>query len=146
MRPDGELFQQPDARRRKRPPEPHPVTHRIKCKSLFFYHSDLRETPGSLKPNVNQLRVSLQITTSLDQMREFLSGTLLSVQQRTLCVERSLWEEAQQCVRLLKDKDLVTVTADSHGQTLQVTKLGKATYKGESWLQKFQFEAPRFFF
>lgn len=74
----------------------------------------------------------LQITTSLDQVREFLSGTLLYVQKRQLCAEKSLWEVVHQCVDLLQDKDLITVTAHSHGQTLQVTKLGKATYKGES--------------
>lgn len=74
----------------------------------------------------------LQITTSLEQVREFLSATLLYVQQRQLCAEKSLWEVVQQCVDLLKDNDLITVAAHSHGQTLQVTKLGKATYKGES--------------
>ncbi len=81
--------------------------------------------------HVNQCCL-LQITSSLEQMREFLSGTLLYVQRGRLCVERSLWEEVQQSVHLLKDKGLITETADSHGQTLQVTKLGKATYKGKS--------------
>ncbi|XP_040012598.1 helicase POLQ-like isoform X2 [Xiphias gladius] len=74
--------------------------------------------------------VGLNITTSLEQMREFLRGTLLHVQEKQLCVEKSLWDVVQQCVDLLKEKDLITVTSDSHGQTLQVTKLGKATYKG----------------
>ncbi|XP_030291608.1 helicase POLQ-like [Sparus aurata] len=72
--------------------------------------------------------IGLNITTSLDQIRDFLCGTLLSVQQAQLCVEQSLWEVVQRCVGLLQDKDLVTVAADCH--TLQVTKLGKATYKG----------------
>uniref|UniRef100_A0A7N6FF35 Helicase C-terminal domain-containing protein n=1 Tax=Anabas testudineus TaxID=64144 RepID=A0A7N6FF35_ANATE len=74
--------------------------------------------------------IGLNITTSLDHMREFLCGTLLYVQQKQLCVERSLWEVVQQGVDLLKEKNLITVTSDEHGQTLQVTKLGKATYKG----------------
>lgn len=74
---------------------------------------------------------SLQITTSLEQVREFLSGTLLFVQQEHLCPQRSLWEEVQQCVDLLKDKGFITVTMDSLGQILQVTRLGKATYKGK---------------
>lgn len=74
----------------------------------------------------------LQITTSLEQVKEFLRGTLLYVQQEQLCAQKSLWAVVQQCVDLLKDKDLITVTTHSHGQTLQVTKLGKATYKGES--------------
>lgn len=78
------------------------------------------------------VHVLLQIATSLDQVREFLSGTLLYVQKRQLCAEKSLWEVVQQCVDLLKDKDLITVTTHSDGQTLHVTKLGKATYKGDS--------------
>lgn len=64
-------------------------------------------------------------------MREFLCGTLLYVQQKQLCAEKSLWEVVRQCVDQLKEKNLITVTSDSHGQTLQVTKLGKATYKGK---------------
>lgn len=76
----------------------------------------------------------LQVTTSLEQVREFLRGTLLYVQQGHLCAQKSLWEEVQHCVDLLKDKGLITVTVDSQGQTMQVTKLGKATYKGEQVL------------
>lgn len=73
----------------------------------------------------------LQITTSLEQVREFLMGTLLYVQRGHLCGQRSLWEEVQQCVDLLKEKGFITITIDLHGQTMQVTKLGKATYKGK---------------
>uniref|UniRef100_A0A3Q3MVB6 Helicase, POLQ like n=1 Tax=Labrus bergylta TaxID=56723 RepID=A0A3Q3MVB6_9LABR len=61
-------------------------------------------------------------------LQEFLCGTLLFVQQEQLCVRRSLWEEVQTCVDLLKEKNLISVSADA--QTLQVTRLGKATYKG----------------
>ncbi|XP_038589066.1 helicase POLQ-like isoform X1 [Micropterus salmoides] len=74
--------------------------------------------------------IGLNITTSEDQLREFLGGTLLYVQQKRMCVEKSLWEVVQQCVHLLKEKGLITVAPDANGQTLQVTKLGKATYKG----------------
>lgn len=81
---------------------------------------------------VNQRCFWLQITTSLDQVKEFLNGTLLHLQQRVLCAEKSLWDVVQHCVDLLKNKELITVTTHSHGQTLEVTKLGKATYKGES--------------
>ncbi|XP_068561463.1 helicase POLQ-like isoform X3 [Cebidichthys violaceus] len=66
------------------------------------------------------------ITSTVDQVRDFLCGTLLSVQQQHLCAETSLTEAVQQSVDLLKDKDLITVTA----QSLQVTKLGRATFKG----------------
>ncbi|KAI3362513.1 hypothetical protein L3Q82_012800 [Scortum barcoo] len=72
--------------------------------------------------------VGLNITLSVEQLRDFLCGTLLYVQQRALCVERTLWEEAQQSILHLKNKGLLTETAD--GRTLQVTRLGKATYKG----------------
>lgn len=79
----------------------------------------------------------LQIASSLLQIGEFMRGTLLSVQQGQLCVETSLQEAVRRCVDLLKDKGLITVAEDSHGQSLQVTKLGKATYKGlsPSWLR-----------
>lgn len=67
---------------------------------------------------------------SMDQMREFLSGTLLYVQQEQLCADRSLWEVVQRCVQLLEDRGLITVTEHSQSHPLQVTKLGRATYKG----------------
>lgn len=73
---------------------------------------------------------ALQICSSVGRVMDFLCATLLSVQQEALCAETSLKEEVQRCVDLLKDKDLVTETA--HVQTLQVTKLGRATFKGES--------------
>lgn len=68
----------------------------------------------------------------MDQMREFLSGTLLYVQRERLCADRSLWEVVQRCVQLLEDRGLVTVTQHSQGHPLQVTKLGRATFKGGS--------------
>ncbi|KAM3874209.1 helicase POLQ-like [Diretmus argenteus] len=76
--------------------------------------------------------IGLNITNSLEQVQEFLSGTLLHVQEKQLSLERSLWEVVQECVGLLKEQDLITVSADAHSQTLKVTKLGRATYKGES--------------
>ncbi|XP_034721964.1 helicase POLQ-like, partial [Etheostoma cragini] len=77
------------------------------------------------------LIVCLQITPSLARLRDFLCGTLLSVQQDQLCAETSLTETVQRFVRLLEDKRLITVATDSKGgHTLQVTRLGRATYKG----------------
>lgn len=75
--------------------------------------------------------VSLQITNSLEQVMDFMDGTLLSVQKKQVCLERSLWEVTQECVELLKEKGLVTVSTEPQDRTLQVTKLGRATYKGE---------------
>uniref|UniRef100_H3C2B0 Helicase, POLQ like n=1 Tax=Tetraodon nigroviridis TaxID=99883 RepID=H3C2B0_TETNG len=74
--------------------------------------------------------IGLKITTSMDQVRAFLSGTLLYVQQEQLCADRSLWEAVQRCVQLLEDRGLITGTERSQGHPLQVTKLGRATYKG----------------
>lgn len=74
--------------------------------------------------------IGLNITTSLDQLKDFLVGTLLHVQEQKLCVKQPLWERAVECVEVLKEKGLVTVSEDSHHVTLQVTRLGKATYKG----------------
>uniref|UniRef100_A0A8D3CV42 Helicase, POLQ like n=1 Tax=Scophthalmus maximus TaxID=52904 RepID=A0A8D3CV42_SCOMX len=75
--------------------------------------------------------VGLSITTSMEQLRTFLQGTLLFVQQEALCVDRSLWDEVQQCVEVLQEKDLIAVTSQPQGTKLQVTKLGQATYKGK---------------
>lgn len=74
--------------------------------------------------------VLLQISSSLQQVEQFLRGTLLFVQQQQLCVERSLWDTVQRCVATLQEKELITNTA-THSPSLQVTRLGRATYKGK---------------
>ncbi|XP_069023304.1 helicase POLQ-like isoform X1 [Embiotoca jacksoni] len=74
--------------------------------------------------------IGLNMTSSLDQVQDFLRGTLLSVQQQQLCVRRSLQEAVHQSVELLKEKQLVTAADDCRGPTLRVTQLGRATYKG----------------
>lgn len=74
----------------------------------------------------------LQIASSPRQIEDFLRGTLLYVQQQQLCVQTSLEDVAQRCVHMLMEKGLVTAAADSHGPGLQVTELGRATFKGKS--------------
>ncbi|XP_037548550.1 helicase POLQ-like [Nematolebias whitei] len=75
--------------------------------------------------------IGLNITTSLQQIQDFLHGTLLFVQQQQLCMEKSLWDVVLQCVDMLKEKDLITVSdADLLSPALQITKLGRAAYKG----------------
>uniref|UniRef100_A0AAV2IVP4 Helicase POLQ-like n=1 Tax=Knipowitschia caucasica TaxID=637954 RepID=A0AAV2IVP4_KNICA len=74
--------------------------------------------------------IGLNITTSLEQLKDFLSGTLLSVQETQLCVKKSLWDSALECVEVLKEKGLITVDGDAQDLALTVTRLGKATYKG----------------
>ncbi|XP_076020488.1 helicase POLQ-like isoform X2 [Genypterus blacodes] len=71
--------------------------------------------------------IGLNITKSLEEVRNFLRGTLLYVQEKQLCVETSLWDRVQECVGLLREKGLIT---DAHGESLLVTRLGKATFKG----------------
>ncbi|XP_074547225.1 helicase POLQ-like [Halichoeres trimaculatus] len=72
--------------------------------------------------------VGLNITSSCSQVNDFLRGTLLHVQQEQLCVKRTLWEEVQQCIDILKEKNLIVESPD--GLSLQVTRLGRATFKG----------------
>uniref|UniRef100_A0A6Q2Z9L9 Helicase POLQ-like n=1 Tax=Esox lucius TaxID=8010 RepID=A0A6Q2Z9L9_ESOLU len=74
--------------------------------------------------------IGLNITNSLQQVMDFMRGTLLSVQEKQLCLERSLWEVTQDCVEQLKQKGLVTEAAKPKEGGLQVTNLGRATYKG----------------
>nr|XP_046232065.1 helicase POLQ-like isoform X4 [Scatophagus argus] len=100
------------------------------CAPMENCYSNLLHDGGKCLQSLILSLVGLNITSSVDQVIDFLSGTLLYVQQRHLCVETSLWDVVRRCVNLLKDKDLITVNAQPHGQTLQVTKLGKATYKG----------------
>lgn len=74
--------------------------------------------------------IGLNITMSLEQLKGFLSGTLLSVQERQLCVKKTLWDFALECVEVLKEKGLITIKHEAQDVTLHVTRLGKATYKG----------------
>ena len=81
---------------------------------------------------MNPLSPSIQITTTLEQIGHFMSGTLLAVQESRLCTERSLAEIIRECVEVLKDKALITESPDPKDGTLHVTKLGRATFKGDS--------------
>lgn len=71
------------------------------------------------------------MAASLQQLQDFLQGTLLSVQQQQLCTDCSLQDVVLRCIHTLSHKDLITA-ADGHAPTLQVTRLGRAAYKGES--------------
>nr|XP_023664210.1 helicase POLQ-like isoform X1 [Paramormyrops kingsleyae] len=75
--------------------------------------------------------VGLKITRTLEQIRDFVSGTLLGVQQSHSCQEKSLWEIVQDSVEFLRHKGLISVSTDCENNTvLLVTNLGRATYKG----------------
>ncbi|KAL0965703.1 hypothetical protein UPYG_G00284640 [Umbra pygmaea] len=74
--------------------------------------------------------IGLNVTNNLQKIRDFMNGTLLSVQEKQLCLDKNLWDVTQECVELLKEKGLVTASTEPKDGTLQVTKLGRATYKG----------------
>ncbi|XP_041915107.1 helicase POLQ-like isoform X1 [Alosa sapidissima] len=75
--------------------------------------------------------IGLNVAQTLDQIRNFLSGTLLGVQQAHVCPERSLSEMAAQSVEALMEKALITFSPDHpDGSVLLITKLGRASFKG----------------
>ncbi|KAF4077525.1 hypothetical protein AMELA_G00209220 [Ameiurus melas] len=73
--------------------------------------------------------IGLDITCTVEQVLEFMSRTLLSVQETRLCQQKSLHELIVESIEILKQKGLIDPS--SHEQAvLHVTKLGRATYKG----------------
>lgn len=100
------------------------------CAPMENCYSNLMHDDGKGILSLILSLIGLNITTSLEQLKDFLSGTLLYVQEKQLCVTKSLWDFAVECVDVLKEKGLITVTADSYDKALQVTRLGRATYKG----------------
>ncbi|KAM8854125.1 helicase POLQ-like isoform 2-T2 [Synchiropus picturatus] len=70
--------------------------------------------------------IGLKMAQTLEQVRHFFRGTLLFVQQAALCSPSSLWEVVDQSLERLKEKGLITVSSG----TLQVTDLGRASFKG----------------
>ncbi|KAB5549000.1 hypothetical protein PHYPO_G00062180 [Pangasianodon hypophthalmus] len=73
--------------------------------------------------------IGLDITCTAEQVLEFMSRTLLSVQETRLCQQKSLRELVVESIEILKQKGLINTSA--HEQSvLHVTKLGRATYKG----------------
>lgn len=95
------------------------------CAPMESCYSNLMHDDGKGLLSLVLSLIGLNITSSVEQLQDFLQGTLLFVQWQQLCVERSLLEAVQQCVDVLKEKELITVDS----QSLRVTKLGKATYK-----------------
>uniref|UniRef100_A0A8C2JD87 Helicase POLQ-like n=1 Tax=Cyprinus carpio TaxID=7962 RepID=A0A8C2JD87_CYPCA len=74
----------------------------------------------------------------LKVLRDFMKGTLLSVQEAQVSPERSLWDLTVdlwdltvESIDTLKQKSLIEVSADVNNQTiLRITRLGRATFKG----------------
>ncbi|TRY60899.1 hypothetical protein DNTS_035160, partial [Danionella cerebrum] len=75
--------------------------------------------------------IGLKISTTVEQVRDFLNGTLLSVQEAQVTPEKSLWDLAVESIETLKQKSLVVESSDSNSETLlHITRLGRATFKG----------------
>ncbi|MFT7815338.1 helicase POLQ-like [Arapaima gigas] len=75
--------------------------------------------------------VGLKITRTLEQIRDFVLATLLSVQESHTCPERKLWDVTQDSVEFLRQKGLLKASKDCENNlVLEVTSLGRATYKG----------------
>lgn len=72
-----------------------------------------------------------QICTTVDQVKDFMKGTLISVQEAQVTPEKGLWDLTVESVETLKQKGLIEASADVQGETnLQITRLGRATFKG----------------
>ncbi|KAJ8260914.1 hypothetical protein COCON_G00166370 [Conger conger] len=76
--------------------------------------------------------IGLSITTTTEEVGEFMSATLLGVQEARTALEKSLWDITQDSVRFLIQKGLVAAVSPDlrNGTALTITKLGRATYKG----------------
>uniref|UniRef100_A0A8C6KLH9 Helicase, POLQ like n=1 Tax=Nothobranchius furzeri TaxID=105023 RepID=A0A8C6KLH9_NOTFU len=101
------------------------------CAPMENCYSNLMHDEGKGMLSLILSLIGLNISTSLQQIQEFLSGTLLFVQQKQLCVEKSLQDVTLQCVDMLKEKDLITIKVTGcNSPELQITRLGRAAYKG----------------
>ncbi|XP_051537645.1 helicase POLQ-like isoform X1 [Myxocyprinus asiaticus] len=75
--------------------------------------------------------IGLKITTTKEQVRDFMKGTLLSVQEAQVSPERSLWDLTVESIETLRQKALIEASGDVKDETiLQITRLGRATFKG----------------
>ncbi|XP_062868102.1 helicase POLQ-like [Trichomycterus rosablanca] len=74
--------------------------------------------------------IGLNITRTADQLVEFMSGTLLGVQETRVCQQKSLRELTLESLVVLKQKELIYTSETPHQTELHITRLGKATYKG----------------
>ncbi|XP_077352892.1 helicase POLQ-like isoform X3 [Festucalex cinctus] len=68
--------------------------------------------------------VGLKVASRMEDLEEFVRGTLLFVQRQR--ADAHLDDVLRECLHLLKVKGLVQV----QGHSLQVTQLGRATFKG----------------
>ncbi|XP_022522258.2 helicase POLQ-like [Astyanax mexicanus] len=75
--------------------------------------------------------IGLNVTQSEEQVVDFMSRTLLSVQETQTCQQKSLKELTVESIEILKQKGLIEASSGAAGgASLQVTRIGRATYKG----------------
>lgn len=79
--------------------------------------------------------VGLKIATNLEEIYQFMCGTLFSIQKQFLCKEKSLRDVTVEELQWLKQTGLLKERAncdnEQNGQhNLEITQLGRATYKG----------------
>ncbi|XP_030625638.1 helicase POLQ-like [Chanos chanos] len=75
--------------------------------------------------------IGLNVTQTPGEIKEFMSCTLLGVQETQICPEKSLEKIIEESIDTLQQKGLIeTLTDTLEKSRLQVTKLGRATYKG----------------
>ncbi|XP_056587206.1 helicase POLQ-like isoform X2 [Triplophysa dalaica] len=75
--------------------------------------------------------IGLKIGTTVEQVKDFMKGTLINVQEAQVTPEKSLWDLTVESIETLKQKGLIEASADEQGEaTLQITRLGRATFKG----------------
>ena len=80
----------------------------------------------------------MQIAVTYEEVDNFMCSTLLGVQQQLLSKEKSLSEVIKAGLENLVEKGLLKgrISAKDHNSkcTLTITPLGKATYKGKTFL------------
>ncbi|XP_054613048.1 helicase POLQ-like isoform X3 [Dunckerocampus dactyliophorus] len=96
------------------------------CAPVEKCHSCLLADDRKSLLNLILSLVGLKVSTGVEELQEFLRGTLLFVQQEQLCGQASLDAVLQQGVQLLQVKGLL----HTQGDVLHVTRLGRATFKG----------------
>ncbi|KAM4854268.1 helicase POLQ-like isoform 2-T2 [Thomomys bottae] len=79
--------------------------------------------------------IGLKIATTLGDIYHFMNGTFFGVQQKILLKDKSLWEITVESLRYLTEKgllqrDTVCNSEEELECNFQITKLGRASFKG----------------
>ncbi|KAG5835179.1 hypothetical protein ANANG_G00269390 [Anguilla anguilla] len=95
-------------------------------------YSNLMHNDGKGIQSLILSLIGLSITKTADEVDQFMSATLLGVQQAHVVLEKSLSDITQDSLRFLIEKGLVSASSPDPGKgtALSITKLGRATYKG----------------